>query len=112
MHPHARLAAQAAEAAGAQGKFWEMHALLFANAAALDLQDLVSYATLLGLDIARFESELAADTYAGRVQEDVASGVRSGVNGTPTFFINGKRHNGGYTLEALQEGIVLTELPG
>jgi len=107
MHPHARLAAQAAEAAGAQGKFWEMHDLLFANASALEPQNLVEYATLLELDIARFESELAAETYTGRVQEDVASGVRSGVNGTPTFFVNGKRHNGGYTIESLQEGIAM-----
>ena len=105
MHPHARKAAQAAEAAGAQGKFWEMHDYLFANAPALTPQNLIEYAVMLELDIARFESELEADTYAARVQEDVASGVRSGVNGTPTFFINGKRHNGGYSIEELRVGI-------
>jgi protein-disulfide isomerase len=107
MHPHARMAAQAAEAAGAQGKFWEMHDLLFAKASALEPQNLVEYAVLLELDILRFESELTSEKYAGRVQEDVASGVRSGVNGTPTFFVNGKRHNGAYTLEALQESIAI-----
>jgi protein-disulfide isomerase len=105
MHPHARLAAQAAEAAAAQGKFWEMHDLLFAKASALEPQNLVEYAVLLELDIVRFESELTAEKYASRVQEDVAGGVRSGVNGTPTFFINGKRHNGAYSLEALRDGI-------
>jgi protein-disulfide isomerase len=110
MHPHARKAAMAAEAAAAQGgeaKFWAMHDLLFANAGKLALSDLVAYAALLDLDIPRFEAELANDTYAARLQEDVASGVRSGVNGTPTFFINGVRHNGGYTLEALKEGLAV-----
>jgi len=110
MHPHARQAAMAAEAAsaqGGQGKFWEMQDLLFANASRLEVQNLIEYATLLELDVARFESELEAGTYAARVQEDVASGVRSGVNGTPTFFINGRRHNGGYTKESLLEGITL-----
>jgi len=105
MHPHARKAAQAAEAAGAQGQFWEMHDLLFKNARALAIPDLLSYANELRLDIARFESELTGDVYSARVQEDVASGVRSGVNGTPTFFINGVRHNGGYSLEDLKEGL-------
>jgi protein-disulfide isomerase len=105
MHPHARKAAQAAEAAAAQGKFWEMHDLLFTNASELELENLIEYARQLDLDIARFEAELAADTWADRVQQDVASGVRSGVNGTPTFFINGVRHNGGYDIESLKQGI-------
>jgi protein-disulfide isomerase len=105
MHPHARKAAQAAEAAGAQGKFWEMHDMLFANATALTVENLIEYAVLLKLDVSRFEAELTIDTYADRVQQDVASGVRSGVNGTPTFFISGKRHNKGYDLESLRAGI-------
>jgi len=105
MHPHARKAAMASEAAAAQGKFWEMHDLLFANAGKLELADLLSYAATLELDVQRFETELLIDTHAPRVQEDVASGVRSGVNGTPTFFINGVRHNGGYTIESLKEGL-------
>ncbi len=105
MHPHARKAAQAAEAAGAQGYFWEMHDLLFKNAPALAQEDLPRYASQLPIDIARFDAELTGDVYAERVQEDVSSGVRSGVNGTPTFFINGVRHNAGYSLEELREGL-------
>jgi protein-disulfide isomerase len=105
MHPHARKAAMAAEAAGAQGMFWQMHDLLFQNASALSIADLIRYATDLGLDVARFELELSSDVYAPRVQEDVSSGVRSGVNGTPTFFINGVRHNAGYTVDDLREGL-------
>jgi protein-disulfide isomerase len=105
MHPNARKAAMAAEAAGAQGQFWEMHESLFRNAPALDYASLLKYARELGLDTARFEKEIADDTYSPRIQEDVASGARSGVNGTPTFFINGKRHNGGYAMESLRAAI-------
>jgi protein-disulfide isomerase len=110
MHPHARKAAMATEAAFAQGfneKFWQMHHLLFSNAGKLELPNLLQYAAELQLDIDRFQAELTIDTYAPRVQEDVASGVRSGVNGTPTFFINGVRHNGGYAIEALREGLAV-----
>ncbi len=110
MHPHARKAAMATEAAGAQGgeeKFWEMHDLLFGNPGKIDVPHLLQYAAQIGLDVSRFEAELLSDTYAARVQEDVASGVRSGVNGTPTFFINGVRHNGGYTIEELREGLAV-----
>jgi protein-disulfide isomerase len=82
-----------------------MHDLLFKNAPALAHADLLRYAGELNLDVARFESELNGDVYAARVQEDVSSGVRSGVNGTPTFFINGVRHNAGYTVEELREGL-------
>ena len=105
MHPHARKAAQAAEAAAAQNQFWQMHDLLFKGAPALSLPDLLRYAEELQLDVARFESELASDLYAPRVQEDVSSGVRSGVNGTPSFFVNGVRHNGGYSFEELRDGL-------
>jgi protein-disulfide isomerase len=100
-HPHAEHAAEAAEAAGAQGKFWEMHDTLFEHQDALDDLDLVRYAVDLGLDVARFEGEMAAHVHAGRVREDFLSGVRSGVNGTPTFFINGRRHDGSYDLGTL-----------
>jgi protein-disulfide isomerase len=112
MHPHARKAAQATEAAavqGGHGKFWEMHNVLFRNPSAMDLPHLLDYAGQMQLDVGRFESELHADTYAARVQEDITSGVRSGVNGTPTFFINGKRHNGGYDIDALRAAIDSTE---
>ncbi len=107
-HPHARIAAQAAEAAGAQGKFWEMHDTLFENQQALDVEDLVGYAKALGLDTTRFARDLEAGTYLKRVRDDFRSGVRSGVNGTPTFFVNGVRYDGSWANEqafihALQE---------
>jgi formate-nitrite transporter family protein len=94
IHPHARRAAQAAEAAAAQGKFWEMHDMLFEHQDALEDADLVRYAELLGLDADRVARELEAGTYAKRVRDDFRSGVRSGVNGTPTFFVNGERYDG------------------
>jgi protein-disulfide isomerase len=98
-HPHARLAAQAAEAAGAQGKFWEMHDTLFEHQDALEAEDLVGYAKSLGLDAAQFARELEAGTYEKRVRDDFRSGVRSGVNGTPTFFVNGSRYDGSWANE-------------
>jgi len=100
-HPHAEHAAEAAEAAGAQGKFWEMHDRLFERQFALEDRDLAEYATELGLDARRLEADLAAGRYAGRVREDFRSGVTSGVNGTPTFFINGTRHDGAWDFEPL-----------
>src|SRR5262249_32967791 len=107
LHPHARKAAEASEAAAAQGKFWEIHDLLFAKAPALAMENLLEYAAELELDVARFKSELNSDTWATQVQNDVASGVRSGVNGTPTFFINGARHNRGYELEQLRDALAV-----
>jgi protein-disulfide isomerase len=101
MHPHALRAAEAAEAAGAQGQFWEMHDVLFQHQDALDDSDLLLYAAALGLDRARFLQELAAHEHAPRVREDFMSGVRSGVNGTPAFFINGTRHDGAYDLATM-----------
>ena len=100
-HPHAQRAAEAAEAAGAQGKFWEMHDLLFENQDALEDEDLVEYATALRLDVERFVRELEAGVHAGRVREDFKSGVRSGVNGTPTLFINGARYDGARDVDSL-----------
>jgi protein-disulfide isomerase len=90
-HPHARNAAQAAEAAAAQGKFWEMHDALFEHQSALEAEDIIGYGKSLGLDMAQFARDLKDPTYAKRVREDFRSGVKSGVNGTPTFFINGSR---------------------
>jgi protein-disulfide isomerase len=98
-HPHARLAAQAAEAAGAQGRFWEMHDTLFEHQDALDVEDLVGYAESLGLDSAQFARDLESGTYAKKVRDDFRSGVRSGVNGTPTFFVNGNRYDGSWANE-------------
>jgi len=105
VHPHAQHAAEAAEAAGAQGRFWEMHDVLFENQDALDDESLVEYAAALGLNVERFVSELARHIHAGRVREDFLSGARSGVNGTPTFFINDVRHDGGYDLDSLLDVI-------
>jgi protein-disulfide isomerase len=100
-HPHAERAAEAAEAAASQGKFWEMHDLLYENQKRLDDTDLHGYAQQLGLDVGAFDQDLAGHALAERVREDFMSGVRSGVNGTPTFYINGLRHDGGYQLEIL-----------
>jgi protein-disulfide isomerase len=103
VHPHAEHAAEAAEAAGAQGrpKFWQMHNTLFEHQNALDDAYLEIYAASIGLDLGRFTREMLAGVYAPRVREDFLSGVRSGVNGTPTFFINGRRHEGGYDLQSM-----------
>jgi protein-disulfide isomerase len=107
-HPHAEHAAEAAEAAGAQGRFWEMHDMLFRNQHALEDEDLVLYAVKTGVDAQRLARELAAGTYARRVRDDFRGGIRSGVNGTPTFFVNGARFDGNWTdtVEFIQ---VLTE---
>jgi protein-disulfide isomerase len=91
-HPHAQHAAEIAEAAGAQGKFWEMHDLLYQRQGALADADLVAYVRELGLDAERARGELARHVHAARVREDFLSGVRSGVSGTPRFFINGRPH--------------------
>jgi len=101
VHPHAEHAAEAAEAAGAQGSFWEMHDLLFENQDALEDEDLARHAAALGLDARRLFGEVMAGAYAGRVQEDFKSGIWGGVNGTPTFFINGKRYDGARGLDPL-----------
>ena len=104
-HPHAQQAAEAAEAAGAQGAFWEMHDTLFENQQALEDEDLVNYAGQLELDLNQFITDLGTHVYAPRVREDFLSGARSGVNGTPTFFINGLRHDGSYDFDALMVAI-------
>lgn len=101
MHPHAEHAAEAAETAGAHGKFWEMHDALYENQDALDDGDLVEYAVAVGLDATKFTNEMAKDAHAARVREDFMSGVRSGVNGTPTFFINGVRYDDSPDLDSL-----------
>jgi protein-disulfide isomerase len=100
-HAHAQQAAEAAEAAGAQGRFWEMHDLLYENQKRLGDDDLRAYAQRIGLDLERFDKELAEHVHAPRVREDFMSGVRSGVNGTPTFFINGARYDDAYDVETL-----------
>jgi protein-disulfide isomerase len=101
VHPHAEQAAEAAEAAGAQGRFWAMHDVLFENQQRLDQPYLHTYAEALGLDVNQFDRELIEHVHAGRVREGFLSGVRSGVNGTPTFYINGVRHDGSYEYPVL-----------
>ncbi len=105
IHPRATLAAEAAEAAGAQGRFWEMHGVLFENQNALEPSDLVAYADGMGLDLDRFTDDLDNHRFLERVRRDFMSGVRSGVNGTPTFFINGHRHEGAFDADALVDAL-------
>lgn len=105
IHEHAGVAAQAAEAAASQGKFWEMHDLLFAHQDDLANEDLVRNALRLGLEVYRFESDLSGEVYARKIRDEFRSGVRSGVNGTPTFFINEVRYNGPLEYEALKEAV-------
>ena len=104
-HPHAQQAAEAAEAAGAQDQFWEMYYTLFEHQDALEDSDLIEYASALGLDVDQFTRELAEHVHADKVRADFVSGVRSGVNGTPTFFINGYRHNGAFDFDTLLQAI-------
>ena len=105
LHPHAEHAAEAAEAGGAQKHFWEMHDAIFEHQNALDDPHLSAYAAASGLDVPRFERELSGHVHAKRVREDFLSGVRSGVNGTPTFFINGIRHDDSWDPDTLTEAL-------
>ena len=101
IHPHAEHAAEASEAASAQDRFWEMHDHLFEHQTRLRDEDLHGYAEALGLDVGRFDRELAEHVYAEQVHADFMGGVRSGVNGTPTFYVNGERHDDSYDADAL-----------
>jgi protein-disulfide isomerase len=105
IHPHARDAAQASDAAGSQGQFWPMHWMLFEHQDALEPDDLLSYARALGLDMARFVQELRAGVHLPRIQRDFRSGVRSGVNGTPTFFINDERLDRPWNVDVLLDAV-------
>lgn len=105
MHPHAFPAAEAAEAAAAQGRFWEMHDMLFENQHALADRDLLSYASALGLDVNRFAGDIRSGTFAEKIRADFLGGVKSGVNGTPSFFINGVRHDGPWDGTSLLDAI-------
>ena len=100
-HPQARIAAIAAEAADRQGKFWEMHDTLYENQRDLHAPALMGYAKLLGLDIEQFQSDIGNNEVIQRVEDDFESGVRSGVNGTPGFFINGEKYNYDWGEESL-----------
>jgi Na+/H+ antiporter NhaA len=105
VHPHAQLAAEASEAAAAQGAFWQMHDTLMAHQGELDLDDVHRYADELELDADRLEEDVRKRVYLERVAEDVQSADSSGVSGTPTFFINGRRHQGVYDIDALTKAI-------
>jgi protein-disulfide isomerase len=101
VHPDAERAAEAAEAAASQGAFWQLHDAMFESRGALGRDDLIAYATDLGLDPARFAEELDSGAHAPRVQRDVDSGVASGVPGTPAFFVGGRLHRGGFDAASL-----------
>jgi protein-disulfide isomerase len=101
LHPHAETAAEAAEIAGEAGRFWPMHDRLFTNQDRLDLPHLVEHAAAVGLDVLKFQQELGRRKYRDRVREDFMSGVRSGVNRTPSFFINGVRYDGSWDRDSM-----------
>jgi protein-disulfide isomerase len=104
-HPRALAAAQAAEAAGLQGRLWEMHDLLYENQDTLEDKDLIAFARKLKLDVERFTRDFSSNEVRTKIQEDFSAGVRSGVNGTPTFFINGVRHDGSFEYEDLMAAL-------
>ena len=105
IHPHAQHAAEAAEASAGQGKFWEMHDYLFEHQQVLDDVHLATYANKLALDAHKFSQDMSKHTYAARIHEDLLSGEQSGVEGTPTFFINGVRYDDSWDLETLLTAI-------
>jgi protein-disulfide isomerase len=100
-HPHAQQAAEAAESAGAQGKFWEMHDALYEHQTDLSTDGLLRIGESIGLDVTTLRNDLASGKFEDRVYEDFMSGARSGVNGTPTFFINGVRYDGSWDYDTL-----------
>jgi protein-disulfide isomerase len=105
VHPHALGAAQASEAAAGQGKFWQMHDLLFESQHHLKPSQLRGYALKLELDMVRYDAEIGDEVYLQRVREHEESAIRSGVRATPTFFINGRLHDVSYGLHLLSEGV-------
>jgi protein-disulfide isomerase len=101
LHPHADQAAQAAEAAAAQNKFWEMYKLLLRTSSHLDLESLVGYASQIGLETERLRDEIVNRAYADRIERDIQEGIRNGVNATPKFYVDGQRLDGHLPLEGL-----------
>jgi protein-disulfide isomerase len=101
IHPNAFFAAVATEAAGVQGKFWEMHDIIFENQRTLDTEIIFRFAAALDLDIHRFKDDVQQENLIEKVEKDFESGLRSGVNGTPTFFINGEKYDGAWIDAAL-----------
>jgi protein-disulfide isomerase len=105
VHAHAQMAAEASEAAAAEGRFWEYYDSLFGDQGHLNVRDLIVRAERLGLDVERVTKAVREHRYAGRIADDVASADESGVSGTPTFFINGRRHQGPYDIESLTAAV-------
>ena len=105
IHPHAFMAAVATEAAALQGKFWEMHDIVFENQKSLDEENIFRFASLLGLDTDRFREDLQDKLLVEKVEKDFESGLRSGVNRTPSFFINGNKYEGDYNIQSLSRAI-------
>jgi formate-nitrite transporter family protein len=108
VHPDAQRAAEAAEAAAAQGVFWRMHDRIYESHGALGREDLIGHARELGLDAARIEEELDSSLHAQRVQRDVESGLASGVTGTPAFFVGGRLHAGSFDAASLISALELS----
>jgi protein-disulfide isomerase len=108
IHPDAERAAQASEAAAAQGAFWQMHDRMYESRGSLGREDLIHYATELGLDADRFTTELDSETHAPRVQRDLDSGLASGVTGTPGFFVGGRLHAGSFDAASLTSALEAT----
>ena len=111
MHPHAQLAAEAALAANEQGKFWEMHDIMFSNFRKLSRENLLVWAEQIGLDVNKFKADLDSEKFAAVIKKDTSDGDTAGVYGTPAFFINGKLYNGPMTIEAVKP-ILEAELKG
>ena len=107
IHPHALAAAAAAEAAARQGRFWDMHEVLFHRQKALEEQDLQQYAADIGLDTAQFDDDRAGPLVLGRIRRDINSGLAGGVLGTPALFINGVAHRDGYDAATLLKALAL-----
>lgn len=103
IHPHAQHAAEAAESAAAQGKFWKMHDYLFEHQKSLDDSHLLEYANIVGLDIGKFKVDLSRHVYAPLIKKSLKGGIDSGVEGTPTFFVNGVRYEDSWDLETFYE---------
>ncbi len=103
IHPHATNAAIATEAAAEQNKFWEMHDIIYEHQSRMEDEDLITYAKQIGLDVKQFEADFEKETIRQKVEADFESGVRSGVNGTPSFFINGEKYEGSWDENSLLE---------
>lgn len=110
-HPHAGIAAMSAEFAATKGKFWEMHDILYENQTSLELSDIMNYAKSLNLPINELKNSIESEIFAQKIQNDFMGGVKSGVNGTPTFFINEKRFNDSYEYENLLSALLSINIP-